>query len=80
MEKTESRSKIVTKSQQSLLNKSNRIENRSILSSDIDRLDCKGPFTKDVRQNVRFFTPSPLPCPSLSEFDNPLPPWTSSML
>ena len=41
MEKTESRSKIVTKSQQSLLNKSNRIEIRFFLSSDIDRLDCK---------------------------------------
>ena len=41
VEKTESRSKIVTKSQQSLLNESNRIEIRSFLRSDIGRLDCK---------------------------------------
>ena len=41
VEKEESRSKIVTKSQQSLLNKSKRIKIRSLLSSDIDRLNCK---------------------------------------
>ena len=41
VEKTESRSKIVAKSQQSLLNKSNRKEIRSFLSSYIDRLDYK---------------------------------------
>ena len=41
MEKTESRLKIVTKSRQSLLNKSNIIYIPSILSSDFDRLDCK---------------------------------------
>ena len=40
VEKMESRSKIVTKSQQSLLNKSNRIEIRSFLSSAFDKLDC----------------------------------------
>ena len=41
VEKTKSRSKIVTKSQKSLLKKSNRIEIRSFLRSDIDKLDCK---------------------------------------
>ena len=43
VKKSESCSKIVTKSQQSLLNKSNRIEIRSFLTSDIDRLPihCK---------------------------------------
>ena len=41
VEKTESRSKIVTKSQQSIFNESNRMDIRSFLSSDIDRLDCK---------------------------------------
>ena len=40
VEKTESRSKIVTKSQKLLLKKSNRIEIRSFLRSDIDKLDC----------------------------------------
>ena len=40
VEKTESRSKIVTKSQQSF-HKTNRTEIGSFLSSDIDWLDCK---------------------------------------
>ena len=40
VEKMESRSEIVTKSQQSLLNKSNRIEIRFFLSSVFDKLDC----------------------------------------
>ena len=39
--KTESRSKIVAKAQQSLFNKSNRTEIRSYLRLDTDRLDCK---------------------------------------
>ena len=34
----------------------------------------KGPFTKDVRQNVRFFHPPSSPCPSFSEFGDPPPP------
>ena len=41
VEKTKSRSKVVTKFQKSLLKKSNRIEIRSFLRSDIDKLDCK---------------------------------------
>ena len=41
VEKTESRSNIVIKSQQLLLNESNRVKIRSFLRLDIDRLDCK---------------------------------------
>ena len=53
VEKTESCFKIVTKSQQSLLNESSRIEIRSFLRSDIDRLDCKR-FSQVYNQTPSF--------------------------
>ena len=34
---------------------------------------CKGPSTKDVRQNLGFSNHPPSPCPGVSEFPKPPP-------
>ena len=50
------------------------VNNKLLWKEQCDKLVCKGPSTKDVRQNLGFSNhPRPSPCPGVSEFPKPPP-------